>query len=139
VKVHAVKGVTSQQALAFPCSSDIRGHRGGCRCDPRRLPAPRRLALHDVPSAGASGTREGVDRQAVTARPIPARHYGDRMSDDAAELTRLLEAAEAAEQDAKKAWEAAETAQSLAQDAMHAVADLVERLKTMIEEAKGNG
>jgi hypothetical protein len=47
------------------------------------------------------------------------------MSDDAAELTRLLEAAGAAEQDAKKAWEAAETVQSLAQDAMHAVADLV--------------
>ena len=25
----------SQQALAFPCSSDVRRHRGGCRCDPR--------------------------------------------------------------------------------------------------------
>jgi hypothetical protein len=34
---------------------------------------------------------------------------------------------------------AAETAQRLAQDAMQAVADLVERLKAMIEEAEGNG
>ena len=27
----------SQQALASPCSSDVRRHRGGCGCDPRRL------------------------------------------------------------------------------------------------------
>jgi hypothetical protein len=28
---------------AFPCSRDVRRHRGGCRCDPCRLPAARRV------------------------------------------------------------------------------------------------
>jgi hypothetical protein len=34
-----------------------------------------RLALHDVPSAGASGAAAGGDRRPVTARPVPARHW----------------------------------------------------------------
>jgi hypothetical protein len=44
----------SQQTLAFPCSGDVRRHRGGCRCDPRRLPAARLVRGRGGDAAGGS-------------------------------------------------------------------------------------
>jgi hypothetical protein len=38
-ELHHLAGPSLCSALAIPCSSDVRRHRGGCRCDPRRLSA----------------------------------------------------------------------------------------------------
>ena len=62
-----------------PCSGDVRRHRGGCRCYPRRLPAARRV------------------RSCGRAAPAVPRHHRQRAGAGVRTLHRQLEAAAATE------------------------------------------